>query len=153
MDEIKKFVFNDVEYIRSNGVLLEKSNSLIFGKPIWEVLSSRTRVNVPPNTAQPFWLQKNDVLLTRDCIYAVLRIEQSEAKEPAILVHNYSKQKHELEFIFLDGRKYMNSGTAEWRTNSYLSRQVVEIIEEENVGNYIYKKIISRQPPFDKMLR
>lgn len=153
MDEIKKFVFNDVEYIRSNGVLLEKSNSSVFGKPVWEVLPSGTTVNAPPNTAQPFWLQKNDVILTRDYIYAVLRVEQFEVKEPVILVHTYSKQKHELEFIFLDGKKYMNSGTVERRTNSYLARKVVEIIEQENVGNYIYKKIISKQPPFDKMLR
>lgn len=153
MDEIKKFVFNDVEYIRSNGVLLEKSNSSVFGKPVWEVLPSRTRVNVPPTTAQPFWLQKNDVILTRTNIYAVHSIEQHDEKEPVILINTYNKVKHLLEFVFVNGEKYMNRGSVERRTNAYLARKVVEIIEQENVGNYIYKKIISKQPPFDKMLR
>ena len=153
MDEIKKFVFNDVEYIRSNGVLLEKSKSLsLNNKPIWEVLPTRTRVNVPPNSAQPFWLQKGDVLLTSNNIYAVHSIEQYDEKEPVILVNTYSKVKHLLEYIFVDGEKYIHNGSVESRTNSYLSRQVVEIIEQENVGNYIYKKIISREEPFDKML-
>ena len=154
MDEIKKFVFNDVEYIRSNGIILEKSNYLsLNNKPIWEVLPTRTMVNVPPNSAQPFWLQKGDVLLTKDSIYAVHSIEQYDEKEPVILVKTYSKVKHLLEFVFVNGKKYMCKGSVERRTNSYLSRQVVEIIEQENVGNYIYKKIISKQPPFDKMLR
>lgn len=154
MDEIKKFVFNDVEYIRSNGVLLKKSDPLsLNNKPIWEVLPSRTRVNVPPNTAQPFWLQKNDVLLTRTNIYVVHSIEQHDEKEPIILVNTYNKVKHLLEYIFVDGEKYMNKGSVERITNANLSRQVVEIIEQENVGNYIYKKIISKQPPFDKMIR
>lgn len=154
MDEIKKFVFNDVEYIRSNGVLLEKSKSLSFNnKPIWMVLPTRTRVNVPPNSAHPFWLQKGDVILTRNNIYAVHSIEQHDEKEPVILVNTYNKVKHLLEFVFVNGEKYMNKGSVERITNAYLARQVVEIIEQENVGNYIYKKIISREEPFDKMLR
>ena len=154
MDEIKKFVFNDVEYIRSNGVLLAKSSiSSLNNKPTWVVLASKTKVNLPPNTAQPFWLQKGDVLLTRDSIYAVHSIEQYDEKEPVILVNTYSKVKHLLEFIFVDGKNYVNKGSVERRTNAYLSRQVVEIIEQENVGNYIYKKIISREEPSDKVLR